>query len=79
MPIEECGGEQNETVAHLISEYTTLAQKQYKEWWHDVICRIIHWRVRIDYGLDYADKRYEHRPEMMVENEKTKLLWDMRI
>ena len=72
-------GERNETVAHLISDCTTLVQKQYKDWRHDAICRIIHWQMRIDYGLDHADKWYKHRPEMMVENEETKFLWDMSI
>ena len=50
-----------------------------KEWRHQVICRVIHWRICIDYGLDHADKWYEHRPEAVVENEEIKLLWDMRI
>ena len=33
----------------------------------------------IDYGLDQADKWYEHKPEVVVENEKIKLLLDMWI
>ena len=41
-PLFRMCGERNETVAHLVSEYTTLAQKQYKEWRHDAICRVIH-------------------------------------
>ena len=78
-PLCRMCGERNETVAHLVSECTMLAQKQYKEWRHDAICRVIHWRMCIDYGLDHADKWYEHRPETVVENEEIKLLWDMRI
>ena len=78
-PLCRLCGERNETVAHLVSECTMLAQKQYKEWRHDAICRVIHWRMCIDYGLDHADKWYEHRPETVVENEEIKLLWDMRI
>ena len=39
--------EQEETVAHIVSECKQLAQKQYKEWRHDAIVKIIHlehWR-----------------------------------
>ena len=42
-------------------------------------CRVIHWRMCINYGLDHADKWYDHRTEAMAENEEIKLLWDMRI
>ena len=38
-------GEQNETVAHILTECTTLAQKQYKSWRHDKIAQMIHWEV----------------------------------
>ena len=78
-PLCRMCGERNETVAHLVSECTKLAEKQYKGWRHDAICRVIHWRMCIDYGLDHADKWYDHRPEAVVENEEIKLLWDMRI
>ena len=78
-PLCRMCGERNETVAHLVSECTKLAQKQDEEWRHDAICRVIHWRMCIDYGLDHADKWYDHRPEAVVENEEIKSLWDMRI
>ena len=78
-PLCRMCGERNKTVAQLVSECTTLAQKQYNEWRHDAIFRAIHWRKCIDNGLDHADKWYEHRPEAAVENEGIKLLWDMRI
>ena len=73
-PLCRMCGERNETVAHLVSEFTKLAQKQYKERRHDAICRVIHWRMCIDYGLDHADKWYDHRPEAVIESEEIKLL-----
>ena len=36
-------GHSEETVSHILTECTTLAQKQYKTWRHVRIAHVIHW------------------------------------
>ena len=78
-PLCRICGEREETVAHLISECKNLAQKQYKQWRHDKIAQVIHWQFCKDYNLEHAEKWYDHRPQVTVENDKVKILWDMKI
>ena len=78
-PLCRICGEREETVAHLISECKNLAQKQYKQWRHDKIAQVIHWQLCKDYNLEHAEKWYDHRPQVTVENDKVKILWDMKI
>ena len=78
-PLCRICGEREETVAHLISECKNLAQKQYKQWRHDKIAQVIHWQLCKDYNLEHAEKWYDHRPQVTVENDKVKTLWDMKI
>ena len=68
----------NETKSHIVSEYETLAQKEYKRR-HDDVARIIHWKLCGKYKLKRSEKLYEHAPEGVVENEKLKILWDVII
>jgi len=72
-------GDREETVAHIVSECRVLAQTQYKKWRHDTICQVIHWELCKDNVLDHAEKWYEHRPDTVTENDKVKLIWDMKI
>ena len=70
--------ERVESVGHLVSECTKLAQKEYKRR-HDNVARIIHWELCGIYGLQRQNKWYEHKPEGVIEDEKIKILWDFNI
>ena len=70
--------DRNETVSHIISGCSKLAQKEYKKR-HDNVARAIHWDLSGKYGFDRNDKWYNHVPESVLENENYKLLWDFSI
>ena len=46
-------GECEETVVHVL-ECKQLAQRQYKEWRHDAIAKVIHWELCKVNDLPYA-------------------------
>ena len=56
-----------------------LAQKYYKNWGHDKVAQVVHWRLCKSYGLDSGDVWYKHEPKPVIENEQTKILWDFSI
>ena len=56
-----------------------LAQKQYKDWRHDVIGKIIHWELCKLNNLPHSEKWYEHKPEPVTECDSVKILWDFKI
>ena len=72
-------GQRDETVAHIVSECQTLAQKQYKKWRHDVVAKVLHWELCAKYGLPHSDRWYEHSPEPSVQNDRAKIIWDVLI
>ena len=72
-------GERDETIAHIVSECKKLAQKYYKDWRHDKVAIIIHWQLCKKFGMEHAEKWYEHTAESVVENEDVKILWDMKL
>ena len=67
-----------ETINHIVSECSALAQNQYKKR-HDSVARTIHWSLCRKYKLDSSSKWYEHHPEAVRENEQAKLLWDFSV
>ena len=67
-----------ETVFHLVSECSTVAQSEYKER-HDKLAKVIHWDLRKKYGLQGGAKSYEHVPEKVRESEDVKILLDFNI
>jgi len=71
--------EREEIVAHIVSECSKLAQKQYKQWRHDKVAQVLHWQLCKDNKIEYNEKWYKHQPKTVVENENAKILWDMRI
>ena len=71
-------GKAEESINHLLSECSKMAQKEYKRR-HDWIGRKIHWEVCRKYGLDTKDRWYEHEPQSVCENEEYKILWDFSI
>lgn len=78
-PLCRLCGEREENVAHLVSECTQLAQKQYKHWRHDKVAQVLHWQLCKDFGLEHGEKWYDHKPKTVLENENVKILWDMKI
>ena len=77
---EECRlcGLVDETVNHIISECSKLAQKEYKRR-HDWVGKRIHWEVCRENGIEVKTKWYEHQPEVVQENERYKILWDLNV
>ena len=67
-----------ETVSHIVSECSVLAQREYKRR-HDNVASYIHWRLCEKFKLHNTDKWYEHKPEGVCENDNYKILWDVMI
>jgi hypothetical protein len=67
-----------ETVQHIVSSCTALAQNQYKKR-HDKVATAVHWGLCKRYNLPCASEWYNHTPESVVENDNYKLLWDYNI
>ena len=59
--------DKNETVIHIVSGCSKLAQKEYKKR-HDNVARDIHWDLLLKCGFDRNDKWYNHIPESVLEN-----------
>ena len=71
-------GEALETVTHIVSACSVLAQREYKRR-HDKVCLNLHWGLCRKYGLKVCDNWYQHQPEGVMENEDCKILWDFMI
>ena len=69
---------QRQTVSHIVSGCSKLAQKVYKKI-HDNVARVVRWDLSGKYGLDWSDKWYNHVPESVLENESYKLLWNYNV
>ncbi|MEM7264392.1 MAG: hypothetical protein AAF370_00395 [Pseudomonadota bacterium] len=65
-----------ESVQHIVSGCSLLAQKEYKHR-HDRVATRLHWELCRDYDLEHSKYWYDHKPETVQENEKVKILWDM--
>ena len=68
----------DETINHIASECSALAQNQYKKR-HDTVAKALHWSLCKKYDLPCNNKWYEHLPEKVIENEDARLLWDYDI
>ena len=71
-------GDRDETINHLISECSKLAQKEYKAR-HDWVGKVIHWEMCRKFQFDHTIKWYMHNPAPVLENDSHKLLWDFNI
>ena len=72
-----CSG-RDETINHIISECSILAQKEYKAR-HDWVGKVIHWEMCKKFKFDHANKWYMHNPAPLLENDTHKLKWDFDI
>ena len=70
--------EKEETVSHIVSECSKIAQTEYKKR-HDRVAATIHWALCKKYGLPHMENWYDHRVEPVMENEHVKLLWDFNV
>ena len=71
-------GDRDETINHIISECSKLAQKKYKAR-HDCVGKVIHWEMCRKFKFDHTNKWYRHSPVPVLENDTHKLLWDFNI
>ena len=71
-------GDRDETINHIISECSKLAQKEYKAR-HDWVGKVIPWEMCRKFQFDHTNKWYKHNPAPVLENESHKLLWDFNI
>jgi len=68
--------DREETVAHLTSECSKLAQLEYKKR-HDRVAGIMQWSLCEMYDLLQLEQWYRHMAEPVAEMEKDKILWDV--
>ena len=78
LPKERLCGVRDETINHIISECSKLAQKEYKAR-HDWEGKVIHWEMCKKFKFDHANKWYMHNPGPVLDNDTHKLLWDFDI
>ena len=71
-------GDRHETINHIISECSKLAQKEYKTR-HDWVGKVIHWEMCKKFKFDHTNKWYMHNPAPVLENNTHKFLWDFDI
>ena len=61
-------GDRDGATNHIISECSTLEQKEYKTR-HDWVGKVIHWELCKKFKFDHMNKWYMHNPESPLENE----------
>ena len=71
-------GDRDETINHIISECSKLAQREYKAR-HDWVGKVIHWEMSKKFKFDHTNKWYMHKPASVQENYSHQLLWDFNI
>ena len=71
-------GDSDETINHIISECSKLAQKEYKAR-HDWVGKVILWEMIKKFYFDHTNKWYMHNPAPVLENDTHKLLLDFNI
>ena len=68
-------GDRDETANPIISEYSKLAQREYKTR-HNWMGKVINWELCKKLKFDHTNKWYMHNPESALENKTHKPLWD---
>ena len=68
----------DETIDHLISSCSYIAQTQYKKR-HDLVASYIHWNFAELAGFYVTEQWWKHVPERVLENSDWKILWDFTI
>ena len=70
--------DRDETIGHIISECSKLAQRKYKAR-YDWVGKVIHWEMCKTVKFDHTNKWYMYNPAPVLENATHKLLWDFNI
>lgn len=70
--------DKDETIDHLVSGCSKIAQTEYKKR-HDNVASMIHWNICKNIGAPVKKNWYNHYPGKVVENDRGKILWDFRI
>ena len=70
--------DRDETIDHLISECSILAQKEYKPK-HDWVGEVILWELSKKFKFDYTKKWYMPNSESVLEKKTNKRFWDFEI
>ena len=68
----------DESINHILSECSKMAQKEYKRR-HDWVGKKVHWEVSKRCGFDVAKKWYKHEPDAVSENNDFHILWDFEV
>ena len=68
----------DETVDHLTSSCSYIAQSQYKAR-HDQVALFVHWHLCKSVGFDVVDKWWNHLPMRVLSTSHCKILWDFTI
>ena len=71
-------GDIDETINHIISECSKLAQKEYKTR-HNWVGKVIYWEMCKKFTFDQTNKWYIHNPATVLENNTHQLLCDFDI
>ena len=67
-------GAADEAIAHIVSECSKLAQKEYKQVRHDNVSKMLHRKLCEKCGFNKAEKWYIQKPEKVLESEDCKIL-----
>ena len=65
-----------ESANHLISSCKVLMAEGRYTTRHNRICRIIHWKILKEYGIDVCQRSWMHEPPGFVENDIVKITYD---
>ena len=71
-------GETDETIGHIVSKCSKLAQREYKRR-HGNVARMVHWKLYEEFNIETSEKWYLHNPKTATENVNHKLIWDIDI
>ena len=70
--------EKEETVDHLVSACSKIAQTDYKER-HNNVASMLHWNLSKKYNIPAVEKWWEHKVDKVILKEDVKILWDFKI
>ena len=65
-------------MTRIASACKLLAQRDYKRR-HDRLCLNMHWNLSKKYGLIVEERAYQHKPEVVIQNESVRILLDFMI
>ena len=71
-------GIMDETIDHLVSSCSYLAQKEYKRR-HDCIASLVHYMLAKQSGFTVPEVWWRYSPPRVCDNSEYKLLWDFSI